>query len=126
MTAPLTRRQALIGLAATAVLAGCRTGAAPHSDHDVAAPDLTPVEDRHGARIGMYATDVHTGVSVEHRAGDRFAMCSTFKTYAAARVLQLSAEGDLPADTSIPIEESDIVENSPVTSTLTGRSMTLD
>lgn len=126
MTAHLTRRQALAGLAAMAALAGCRNAAATPVPDDTATLDLAAVEDRHRARIGMYAVDLNSAARLQHRPDDRFAMCSTFKTYAAARVLQLTAHGQLRLDTSVPIHASDIVENSPVTSANVGGSMTLE
>jgi len=74
----------------------------------------------------MYAIDVNSAARLQYRPDDRFAMCSTFKTYAAARVLQLTDQGRLRLDTPIPIEASDIVENSPVTSAHVGDSITLE
>ncbi|CAN5273115.1 hypothetical protein BH11ACT6_BH11ACT6_50740 [soil metagenome] len=74
----------------------------------------------------MYAVDLNSGASLEYRSDDRFAMCSTFKTYAAARVLQLAEQGLRRLDTPIPIETSDIVENSPITSANVGHSLPLE
>lgn len=98
---------------------------------DPAAP-LPPVEDRigalerrHNALIGVFATNFDTGRTVAHRAQDSFAMCSTFKTYAAARVLQMAERGELTLDRAVTIEQRDIVINSPVTQTHVGGSMTL-
>lgn len=70
--------------------------------------------------------DLHTGAAAEHRATERFAMCSTFKTYAAARALQLAADGQLNMTEPIAVSATDIVVNSPVTSTRAGASMTVD
>jgi beta-lactamase class A len=39
---------------------------------------------------------------VAYRDGERLAMCSTFKTYAAGRVLQMVDHGDLQLDTAVP------------------------
>ena len=108
-----------------AVLTGSRSAAATPLPDDVTV-DLTAVQDRHKARVGMYAIDVNSAARLQYRPDDRFAMCSTFKTYAAARVLQLTDQGRLRLDTPIPIEASDIVENSPVTSAHVGDSITLE
>ncbi|MDZ7883708.1 MAG: class A beta-lactamase [Mycobacterium sp.] len=126
MTAYLTRRQALAGLAAMAALAGCRNAAATPVTDDTVTLDLAAVEDRYQARIGMSAVDLNSAARLQHRPDDRFAMCSTFKTYAAARVLQLAEQGQLRLDTPVPIQEADIVENSPVTSANVGGSITLE
>ncbi len=126
MTAHLTRRQALAGLATIAALTACRNAAANPLPDSVPKLDLTPVEDRYSARVGMYAIDLGSGASLEHRADTRFAMCSTFKTYAVARVMQLAQLGQRDLGTPQPIAASDIVENSPVTSAHAGNSMRLD
>nr|WP_308213906.1 serine hydrolase [Mycolicibacterium crocinum] len=126
MTAHLTRRQALAGLAAIAAMTACRNAAATPAPRSVTTLDLSPVEDRYAARIGMYATDPDSGASLEHRADTRFAMCSTFKTYAVARVMQLVEGGQRSLDTLERINASDIVENSPVTSAHVGHSMRLE
>ncbi|CAJ1582819.1 class A beta-lactamase [[Mycobacterium] wendilense] len=125
MTTPLTRRQALVGLAAVAVLAGCRPAGALPPSQPADRLDLAGIEDRHGARIGMYAVDLGSGTSLAHGADDRFAMCSTFKTYAAARVLQLADQDRLQLDTPVPVTESDIVTHAPVTGTKVGQAMSL-
>jgi beta-lactamase class A len=126
MTPHLNRRQALAGLATIAALAACRNGAEPPALRNATSLDLTAVEDRYSARVGMYALDLNSGASLEHRADTRFSMCSTFKTYAVARVMQLAELGRLRLDSPLLIEASDIVENSPVTSANVGHSMRLD
>lgn len=100
-----------------------RRGSCPRH---TASLDLTPIEDRYSARVGMYALDLDTGGSLEHRADTPFSMCSTFKTYAVARVLQLAELGRRDLAMTQQIAASDIVENSPVTSAHVGRSMRLD
>jgi beta-lactamase class A len=63
---------------------------------------------------------------VAHRADDAFAMCSTFKAYAAARVLQKAARGELKLTDAITVEASDILPNSPITETRVGRNITIE
>ncbi len=125
MTTHLTRRQALIGLAAAAALVGCRQAGAVPLPEPAGPLNLAGLEDRYGARIGMTAVDLASGKSLAHRADERFAMCSTFKTYGAARVLQLTEQGRLHLATQTPITESDIVTHAPVTGTKVGQSMSL-
>lgn len=121
----LTRRQALGGLLAVGLLTNL-----PRTTLATAAPntgtlDLHDIEDRHRARIGAYAVDLGTGATLHHRADERFAMCSTFKAYAAARVLQLTDQGRLDLRTPIPVDAADIVANSPVTEQRVGATMSL-
>jgi beta-lactamase class A len=124
----LSRRHVLVGGLTLAALA------ASSQKSVLADPGepLPPVEDRigalerrHNALIGVYAVNLDTDRVVAHRAQDSFAMCSTFKAYAAARVLQMAERGELTLDRAVTIEPSDIVMNSPITETRVGRNMTL-
>ena len=119
----------LVGGLAVAGLAAC---AQKPVLADPAEP-VPPVHDRiealqrrHNAKIGVYAVDFATGRTVSHLDGESFAMCSTFKGYAAARVLQMVQHGELtlgqqvfvdPAQTALP--------NSPKTTPRSGGQMTL-
>ncbi|MFJ9432062.1 class A beta-lactamase [Streptomyces sp. NPDC101490] len=49
---------------------------------------LRELELRHSARLGVYAHDVRGGRTLAYRAGERFPMCSVFKTLAVAAVLR--------------------------------------
>lgn len=92
---PMARRRLFkAGLAVTtaAVAAGAvsapAASAALGGERSGTEAELTELERRHGARLGVYARNVRTGRTVSHRAGERFAMCSTFKAFAAAAVLR--------------------------------------
>ncbi len=93
----------------------------PPFDERVAA-----LERQYAALIGVYAVDVNTGRSVAHRAQDSFAMCSTFKGYAAARVLQMVEQGELALDQQVFVDPAEIVTYSPRTEPRAGGDMTLD
>jgi beta-lactamase class A len=115
----MTRRAAMIGLVASApALAWCGTAAqaAPGSGE----ARLAELEARSGGRIGVAVLDTGTGVRVEHRASERFAMCSTFKLLAAACVLARVDRDQERLDRRIVFTERDIVANSPVTRYRTG------
>ncbi|WP_374198769.1 class A beta-lactamase [Mycobacterium sp. MYCO198283] len=114
----LTRRTVLLGAVAVGVLAADPPAAAAPPAAD---PDIAACEDRYGARIGVWARDLASPATLAHRSDETFAVCSTFKVYAAARVLQLG----LDLATPVPIAASEIVANSPVTSTRVGSTMTL-
>jgi beta-lactamase class A len=85
---------------------------------------LAALEQQHHALIGVYAADLRSGRTVMHRQGDRFAMCSTFKTYAAARVLQKSERGELTLTDTVVVDAAAIVANSPITETRVGQTIT--
>ncbi len=87
---------------------------------------LHALERRHGARLGVYAANVRTGATVSHRAGERFALCSTFKPLAAAAILRdRDHHGEFLART-IHYTEHDLVEYSPVTEEHVGTGMRVD
>lgn len=81
----------------------------------------------HGGRLGVCIVDVASGRRVAHRAGERFPMCSTFKTLVAAYVLARVDRGEERPDRRIVFGHRDLVSHSPVTERhLGGDGMTLD
>jgi beta-lactamase class A len=106
-------------------LAGCRAAGAAPAPQPPSDADFATLEDRHGALIGAWAVDLGSNRTLGHRADQRTPMCSTFKTYAAGRVLQLASSGGGGLDVAVPVTSSDIVANSPVTSARVGTTMTL-
>jgi beta-lactamase class A len=98
---------------------------------DSAEPD-PQIEDRLGALertynaiIGTHCVDFDTGRNINYRDAELFAVCSTFKAYAAASVLQKAQRGQLRLDDEIHIDPGALVENSPVTQPHAGGSLTL-
>ncbi len=85
----------------------------------VAATDLpealAPIELKTGGRLGVYALDVETGKAIEHRADERFAMCSTFKWFLAAQLLTRVDAAQLKLDERIKYSSEDLLEYAPVT-----------
>ncbi len=86
---------------------------------------ITALERRHNARVGLFAADLGSGRTAEFRADDMFAMCSTFKTYAAASVLQRCDRGELHLSDQVFVNPGAILPNSPVTESNAGHAMTL-
>ncbi|MEV6962458.1 class A beta-lactamase [Streptomyces sp. NPDC051207] len=59
---------------------------------------LKDLEQRHSARLGVYARNTATGRIVQYRANELFPVCSVFKTLAAAAVLRdLDHDGEFLA-----------------------------
>lgn len=114
-----------------AALAACSAG--PGSpDAANPTPPVPPIDDRiealeqrYDVLIGLSAADLGSGRWLSHRANGRFAMCSTFKAYAAAAVLQKAERGELALRDTITIAPADIIAHSPVTETRVGAGMTL-
>ena len=78
------------------------------------------IENESGGRLGVSVLDTALQASANHRADERFPMCSTFKMLAAAAVLKRTEEGKERLDRRIRFQASDIVVNSMVTKDRTG------
>ena len=125
----LSRRQALFGgLTLAAMAAGAPAPALADPPDPLAGIDerIDALERRHKAIVGVHAVDIETGRNVGHRNAELFAVCSTFKTYAAAAVLQKSERGELALDQKVFVDPAEIVTNSPRTAPRAGSDMTLD
>jgi beta-lactamase class A len=75
---------------------------------------IAALEKKEGGRLGVFALDTATGRRVEHRVGERFALCSTFKYLAAAAVLQRVDRGAEHLDRRIEYGAGDLMEYAPV------------
>ncbi|MFJ9818667.1 class A beta-lactamase [Streptomyces sp. NPDC101151] len=95
----------------TPAVAAPTASAAPGAEPDDPHTELSALEQRYGARLGVYAHNLRTGRTVAYRAGERFAMCSTFKAFAAAAVLR-DHGGCAPLDQVIHYPPRDILPNS--------------
>jgi beta-lactamase class A len=145
MTPAETRRQFLLGAAAALAACACSSAttppAAPSSMTSVAASPLgpaavvsadiplalTPIEQKTGGRLGVYALNVETGKVLEHRAEERFAMCSTFKWLLAAQLLTRVDAAELKLDERIKYGSADLLEYAPTAKEhLNDGSMTLE
>jgi beta-lactamase class A len=125
MTHPVTRRRLL---SATAVLGGAAALATYAGRPASAQPQAGPIEALERANdvvIGVFAVNLDTGRTITHRAQDTFAMCSTFKAYLAARVLQLVGRGERSLDQGLYVDAMDILPNSPRTEPRVGTEMTM-
>ncbi|MDX2591570.1 class A beta-lactamase [Streptomyces sp. WI03-4A] len=115
---PMPRRRlfkaglALTTAVATApALASTPASAVPDAEYVDLGTEFGDLERRYGARLGVYARNVRTRRTVAYRAGEPFAMCSTFKAFAAAAVLR--DHGDrAPLDAVIHYPPRDILDNS--------------
>ncbi|WP_373305752.1 class A beta-lactamase [Streptomyces filipinensis] len=114
-----------LALTTAAVAAGAiPASAAADGEHRDVKAELSDLERRHGARLGVYARNLRTGRTVAHRAGERFAMCSTFKAFAAAAVLR--DHGDCaPLDKVVHYPPHDIISNSQRTAEHVDTGMTV-
>ena len=78
-------------------------------------PPFSAIESGIGGRVGVAAIDLQTGDEIGHRAGERFAMASTFKWLLAAAVLAAVDKGELTLAREVPFGEKDLLEYAPTT-----------
>lgn len=76
---------------------------------------LAQLESRYGGRLGVAALDLETGTRTGRRADERFAMCSTFKTLAAALVLARVDRGEERLVRRVVFADDELVTYSPIT-----------
>jgi beta-lactamase class A len=115
MTILLSRRQSLAGsLLALPVLAGI-SAVGRAADDNAGEAQLAALESKNPGRICVSILDMASGRRIEHRAGERILICSTFKTLAAALVLARVDKGEEKLDRRIHYAKSDLVDSSPAT-----------
>lgn len=118
----LTRRAVL---AASLALGGTAATAGAY-DTQAADAALVDLERRHGGRLGVVIWRPADGLRIARRADERFAMCSTFKTLAAAAVLARVDRGREDLERRIVFGKAQVVTYSPVTGPrVGGEGMTL-
>ncbi|HEY6213592.1 MAG TPA: class A beta-lactamase [Vicinamibacterales bacterium] len=118
MTIQLSRREWMAGAAGAIVLQ--RVAAAD------ASADIAAIEHRLGGRLGVAALDTGTGRRVEHRATERFAMCSTFKFLASAAVLARVDTRTERLDRLVHYTQKDILEYAPIAKDHVAGGMTIE
>jgi beta-lactamase class A len=122
MAVLITRRAALgASLLASAAFASTGLRAAEGADREAAAA-LDALERRHGGRLGTGMLNTATGRRIEHRANERFPLCSTFKFLASAFVLARCDAGEERLERRIVFSQQDLVTYSPVTERHVGGS----
>jgi beta-lactamase class A len=110
-----SRRSFLVGLAATAASVRARAGGSSFQDRlELASKRLAAIEAREGGRLGVTVLDTATGSKLEHRAGERFPMCSTFKLLAVAAALKLVDANTERLDRKIAYGPSDLLDYAPI------------
>ena len=129
-----SRRHLLIAGAALTAAAACghKQSYTPPRLSDPAEP-LPPLDDRIGllekrdnAFVGLYGLNLESNATVAHRDNDMFAMCSTFKAYLAARVLQKAQRGELVMTDTLYVDPAKLQPNSPISAPRAGGRLPLD
>ena len=82
---------------------------------DSAEERIAAIEARAGGRLGVAALETGSNRRIEHRADERFPMCSTFKFLAAAAVLHRFDQKQDQLNRMVPYTATDLLEYAPVT-----------
>lgn len=127
-------RRGVLAAALALPLAGCAMGgraparpSAPPSGGPTTVPPqdgyFAALEHEYGARLGVYAVATGSGATLAHRADERFALCSTFKTLAVAAVLHGNPLSHL--DQRVTYTRTDVDSISPITKDHVTTGMTI-
>ncbi|MCX5206609.1 class A beta-lactamase [Streptomyces sp. NBC_00237] len=115
--------------------AGVRDSGGPNRSQGAASPTpsgtetprhrarFAALERAHGARLGLYALATGSGAVLAHRAEERFAFCSTFKSLAAAAVLHRNPLSHL--DKRVAVTRADVSSVSPIAEKHIGSDMSI-
>ncbi|WP_420097343.1 class A beta-lactamase, partial [Brevibacterium sediminis] len=86
-----------------------------NNDHQRLEEQLTNLEDRYDARVGVSALDTESGESVDHRADERFGFASSLKVFAVAELLDLTTPKELEKNVTWTQADVDEAGWTPVT-----------
>ena len=113
---PHFSRRAFIAGLASAAWVGARAANSPADERASQANErIAAIEKREGGRLGVAVIDTGSGSRLEHRADERFPMCSTFKLLAAAAALKRVDEGRERLDRTIAYGPGDLLDYAPIT-----------
>jgi beta-lactamase class A len=73
------------------------------------------LEKHHGGRLGVAILDMGSGRRFQHRANERFLMCSTFKLLLVSAVLARVDRGEEQLDRRIALSKDALLEYAPTT-----------
>jgi beta-lactamase class A len=111
----LHRRSFLAALAASAACVRARAATSSAEERlALANKRLAEIEARGGGRLGVFVRDTGSGATIEHRADERFPMCSTFKLLTAAATLKRVDDGAERLDRTIAYGPNDLLEYAPI------------
>lgn len=123
----IQRRSFLISgcLAAAGAALPLRLHAATSQRLHTLSQSLEQLEKSSGGRLGVAVSDTGSGETVGHRAGERFAMCSTFKMLLASAVLRRARAGSEHLDRQVAVPPLPLIGNSPLTEPHAGGTMSV-
>lgn len=122
---PLIQRRTLLLGASVLPLAGACTAWSGTGSQSSAEAQLAELESAAGGRLGVVGFNTGSGARIQHRAHERFPLCSTFKLMLAAAVLERSASDASLLSRNLSYGKSDLIDNSPITEKHVATGMTV-
>ncbi|QOF81034.1 class A beta-lactamase [Variovorax sp. 38R] len=125
MNTLIQRRTLLLAVAATPLAGACSAWPKKGAQADAEA-QLAELERACGGRLGVAGFHTGSGARLQHRAHERFPLCSTFKLVLAAAVLERSATDASLLGRRISVGKGDLVSHSPVAEKHLATGMTVN
>jgi len=116
----MNRRDLLKGSLMGSLALALHPGLAWLASAGPAMTQFTALERKHGGRLGVSILDTRTGRRIQHRGGERFLMCSTFKWLAAAATLARVDRGIERLDRRVVFGKDRLLPYAPITSKRAG------
>ncbi|RTD98632.1 class A beta-lactamase [Variovorax atrisoli] len=124
MTSSIQRRTLLLA-ASVLPLAGACTAWSGAGSQSSAEAQLAELERASGGRLGVAGFNTGSGVRLQHRAHERFPLCSTFKLMLAAAVLERSTRDGSLLSRNLSYGKGDLIDHSPITEKHVATGMTV-
>jgi beta-lactamase class A len=116
------RRTLLLAAASVPLAGACSSWA---SNKETTHDRLDALESSSGGRLGVAVVNTANGAQVNHRANERFAVCSTFKVLAISAILKRSATKNGLLQQHIVYTKDELVPYSPITTPHAGEGMSV-
>ena len=124
MNSSLQRRTLLLAASVLPLASACSAWSQKGAQSSSEA-QLAELERACGGRLGVAGLHTGSGARIQHRAHERFPLCSTFKLMLAAAVLERSAKDAGLLSRQLSYGKSDLVAYSPVTEKHVGIGMSV-
>lgn len=111
----LVQRRTLLLAASVLPLASACTAWSRNGSQSSGEAQLAELERASGGRLGVVGFHTGSGARIQHRAHERFPMCSTFKLMLAAAVLERSAKDASLLSRTVSYTQGDLITYSPIT-----------
>ena len=121
----IQRRTLLLAVAATPLAGACSAWPQKGAQAEAGA-QLAELERACGGRLGVAGFHTGSGARLQHRAHERFPLCSTFKLVLAAAVLERSTTDASLLGRRISVGKGDLVSHSPVAEKHLATGMTVN